>query len=282
MEKTSVVTIGLPREQGDFLARHTTFFERLPHLREAMDLAFIRTLHDSTLDNRAVFYLGRLCVEDFFEVIVLSGNGYGLGGLRLVRGMYERAITARYLHLHPGSAEQFMDYFWVTKHKESQALKETFGEATIPKGDAEEVERQFGRVREKFMVTDCKKCGTTRLNYTWSKLDFASMAKKVGSLGTLIVPAYYLPLEHGHSTSAGIVFRLTGSEEMVSFKDESHREEADSSLHLSHHILLDILLLQQEHFALSVLEEPIRTCFRDFVDIWEKRAAGTEVSPDSC
>jgi hypothetical protein len=31
------------------------------------------------------------------EILLLSANGYGIGAQKLVRGMYERAVTARYL-----------------------------------------------------------------------------------------------------------------------------------------------------------------------------------------
>ena len=131
-----------------------------------------------------------------------------------------------------------------------------------------EIEAQYARVRERFLVTDCKKCGTKRLNYAWSKLDFASLAREAGAIGELILPAYYLPLEHAHSTSAGIVSRLGGTEEKLTFMDGPQRNEADSCLQLAHNILLDVLLLQQEHFALNVLAEPLTKCCQDFLEIW--------------
>jgi hypothetical protein len=42
-----------------------------------------------------------------------------------------------------------------------------------------------------------------RLNQTWNKLDFVSMAKTTGDLGDLIIPGYYLPLRHAHPTFGG-------------------------------------------------------------------------------
>ena len=270
MGENRVVGFGLPLEQKDFLVRHQLFFERHSHLKCATEIGFLRTLESSEPSDSVVFYLGRLCVKDFSEIILLCGNGYGLGGMRLLRGMYERAVTARYLHLHPDAAEDYLDYYWVTKHKEAQALRETFGADALPKDKLDEVETQFSRVREKFLVTDCKKCGTTRLNHTWTKLDLVSMARQTGRLGTLIVPAYYLPLEQAHSTPGGIVSRLEGGEEVTSFKGDPQREDADSCLLLGHHVLLDVLLLQQEHFGLDALAEPLKKCFQDFSDIWGK------------
>jgi hypothetical protein len=45
----------------------------------------------------AVYSLGRLACEDFFEVMVVAEHGLGIAGLKLMRGLYERAITAEYI-----------------------------------------------------------------------------------------------------------------------------------------------------------------------------------------
>jgi hypothetical protein len=52
-------------------------------------------------EDRTVFVLGRLCMEDFFEIIQLAGNGYGFGALKLVRSLYERAVTMAFLSGQP-------------------------------------------------------------------------------------------------------------------------------------------------------------------------------------
>ena len=42
-----------------------------------------------------IFYtLGRMAVDDFSELVVLAGNGWGIGALKTLRGMYERIVTA--------------------------------------------------------------------------------------------------------------------------------------------------------------------------------------------
>ncbi len=269
LEGKQVLQIGLPEEQRDFIARHRVFFDRLPDLTTAMNLAFIRTIEGPEPTDRVIFYLGRACVEDFFEILLLCGNGYGFGAMRLLRSLYERAVSARYMHLHPDAAEDYLEYYWITKHKESQALLKMYGEGvlkTVPREKRAEIETQYARVRERLL-----KKGIKRPNVTWSKLDFVSMAREVGPLGELILPAYYLPLEQAHSTSAGIVSRLGGTEEKLTFVDGPQRDEADSCLHLAHNILLQVLALQQEHFAFDVLAEPLTKCYQDFLEIWGER-----------
>lgn len=263
-----IIGCGSQHEQKHFLNRHSLFFKRYPNLKSVMDKTFIREVYDPQLVDTVIFYLGRLCVEDFMEILLLSCNGYGIGGMKLLRGMFERAVTARYLHQEPSETDNFVNYYYVTAHKLIEPIERTFGENSIRKKEREEVKREFERVKNKYKITKCKKCKTKATNYTWSKLDFISIAKKVGSLGEFIVPAYYLPTKELHSTSAGMLTRLEMKSGKLSFKESYQRNEADKSLLMSHNIILNVLDLQKSHFNLEKLSAPMKQCFKDFQDIW--------------
>jgi hypothetical protein len=63
------------------------------------------------------FYLGRICVEDFNEILLLSGNGHGVGAPKILRGMYERAVTSAYLFGHLDEGGRFLDFHKVHKYR---------------------------------------------------------------------------------------------------------------------------------------------------------------------
>ncbi|MGH9328629.1 MAG: DUF5677 domain-containing protein [Terriglobia bacterium] len=268
-EKQSPV-FGRPDEWDQFAKRHGLFLERFPNLKAAFDTAFLRRGKIDRSVDSVVFFLGRLCVEDFMEVLLLCANGYGIGGMKILRGMYERAVTAAYLHNHPERVEDFLDYYWVSNHKLAKAIKETFGSGALPEDErAKELEENFKRVRNRFMVTDCEQCGTKRLNYTWSKLDFVSMAKSVGALGKMIVPSYHIPTERGHSTAAAVVRLLREEKDgAITFEGGPQHDMADTALITAHNVLLQVLWWQKEHFGLDSLDAPLQKCFQDFKDIW--------------
>src|SRR5881397_1643886 len=94
-----------------------SFFQRFPHLQEAEEMAFIRECVLSVPVDGVIFFTGRFCVEDFMEIVLLCGNGYGAGALKILRGMYERAVTACYLHQHPEEVEAFLNFYWVDRHR---------------------------------------------------------------------------------------------------------------------------------------------------------------------
>lgn len=268
MSEGMTIRFGIPEEWTHFGEHHQLFLDRFPNLRAAMHAAFLREVRASEPVDRIVFFAGRLCVEEFMEILLLCGNGYGIAALKIVRGMFERVITALYLRLHPKDTDDFLDFHWVSQRKLARAIESSFGKEVL-EGKLEEVEANYQRVRGRFMVTDCKRCGTRRLNFTWSKLDLVAMARNVGTIGALIVPAYYLPTREAHSTVGAILSRLKeNSDGVLTFDEGPQREKADEALISAHNLLLNVLELQREHFKLQALKEPLGRCYEDFLDIW--------------
>ncbi|MHA1402099.1 MAG: hypothetical protein ACTSQE_17265 [Candidatus Heimdallarchaeaceae archaeon] len=93
------IVFGFPHEWEAFLKRHSTLTDKLKLLFETLDKVFIREVKTDKEADRVVFFMGRLCVEDFMEILLLCGNGYGIGGMKLLRGLYER--TPKFLNSPP-------------------------------------------------------------------------------------------------------------------------------------------------------------------------------------
>jgi len=264
---------GVPAEWEDFERRNRLFLERYSHLSEALNVAFIRTLTQSEPIEKFVFGYGRLCCEDFSEVLLLSANGYGVGATKLLRTLYEHAVTLHYLSEHPDELDNFWDYSYVTEHKLLKPIRETFGNEAFENSSIREadIEERFSSVKGRFMITDCKKCGSKRLNHTWNKLDLVAMAKQAGSLGALIVPGYYGPLTQAHSHFASLASRLTLLENGgISLVPDAQRKESDAALITAHNVILHVLELQNTQFEIQGLQEKLQVCFQDFIDVWKK------------
>lgn len=261
---------GKPTEWEDFERRNRLFLERYSHLSEALNIAFVRTLTQSEPIDKFVFGYGRLCCEDFMEVFLLSANGYGVGATKLIRTLYEHAVTLYYLNEHPFELDNFWDYSYVTEHKLLKPIRETFGSRAFENTSIREaeIEEGFSRVKDRFMVTDCKKCGSQRLNFTWNKLDFVSMAKQAGPLAALILHGYYGPLTQAHSHGATLASRLTLLENGgITFVPDAQRKESDGALLTAHEIILCVLEVQKTRFDLPDLEEKLDVCHKDVEDI---------------
>ena len=242
--------------------------ERFTTLVEAINIAFTRVQVMTDPADKFVYFFGRMCMEDFSEILLVCGNGYGAAGLKLLRSMYEHAVTLRYLHEHPEEVTTFMNYHHVQQYKLLKSIVESFGNQAFDPETAAEVEQKYTRVRDSFLITDCKECGTKRLNHTWSKLDFVSIAKKAGAIGSLIVAGYFVPLRHAHSTYGGLKERLEIVDDRMGFKPDSQPDMADQALLVAHNCVLNVLEVQNERFKITGLGEKLETCFKDYLEIW--------------
>ena len=250
------------------------FFELLPHLIALMRLTFLRQLIGAGSADRVIFVLGRCCVEDFLEVILLAGNGAGIAAAKILRGLYERAVTMVHLIGNPQEVQAFLEYNRVSEHKLMQAVLQIHGEGAVSKEVKELREMQFQAVKENYMIDDCKKCGTKRLNHTWNKLDVVSMAKKTPWLKKYLVPGYYIPMSYAHSTVHSMLARLeAGPEGGISFNAGPQPEQADASLKTAHILILYIIREQFKHFNLDDPAQLRQRAELEYPEIWPSEAA---------
>ena len=77
------------------------------------------------------------------EILLVCGNGYGAAGMKLLRSMYEHAVTLRYLHEHQEEVQTFMDYYHVQQYQLMRPILETFGKDALSPEIVADVECRF-------------------------------------------------------------------------------------------------------------------------------------------
>lgn len=259
MSKVSYVELGRPRERARFAKTHRRFFERLPNLQKALDAVFVKANARLSNADLAVLTLGQHCVKDFEEILLLCGNGFGGGAMAILRGMYERLVVARYIHLHPAAVDAFWDYHVVklTKLKLDNTANKIDSDRSI---------------LERFKVSP-KEGGRKRLQSSWSGLDFVSMANEVG-LGEHVRNAYHLPLEYAHPSVTSILSMLEADGVRLTVKEnEPQRDTSEIAFTLAYFFVLEVLRLEIEHFNLHDGDPVFQQCLTDF-----KYVMGREVA----
>jgi len=103
-------------------------------------------------EDKFVYFFGRVCLEDFMEILLVCYHGYGVAASKLVRSMYEHTVTLRYLHEHPAEVDTFIDYYLVQNDRLISRLIETFGETILPAEVIAEARRKAAEVKEDFMI----------------------------------------------------------------------------------------------------------------------------------
>ena len=264
---------GNPQEWERFNAEYPEFVARYEALLETKDRIFVRSGSGEKVD-RIVFGLGRVCAEDFQQVVILCGNSFGIGALQLLRGMYEREVTAAYLSKHPEAVDDFLDYHFVHMRKAVNHLRETLGtldelHKLVPPEKLEEIERDYQGVRNRFIEPLCQTCGTTKPMFSWTRFHTGVLAQR-GSEGLkqMYFYWYYRPTLLSHSTIASLMARMKVTEGGVLFFDGgAQRNYVKEALVGAHHLMLYVLDTQNDHFKLG-LDEELRARVEDFNACW--------------
>src|SRR5438046_2686862 len=105
--RSSRLPVGSNPATRRFRRRHRAFLRILPRLRQLIRCGIDRQLPSGPATDQVVHLLARRTAEDFEEIILLASNGFGFGALSLLRGMYERVVTAFYLHYNPNDTDAF-------------------------------------------------------------------------------------------------------------------------------------------------------------------------------
>lgn len=114
-----------------FSETYPSFLEKLPNLVDSMNKVFTIIFDSRGPADNIVNRLGRICAdEDFCEILLLCQNGYGFGGLKLLRGFYERIVTMAYISKNPNEAEAFISYNAIHEWKELSHAKDAGGDVS--------------------------------------------------------------------------------------------------------------------------------------------------------
>lgn len=197
---------GETKKASEFFDRNPAFVSAFEHLAQLTNKCFGRPIPRDTEVNRTCFDLGQTCLQDYLEVVFLGVNGYGTGALKLLRGLYERAVTAAYLMLFPEKAARFQRYTAIHNYKAIQradkltpdALKEFLSERGLR---IDQFKDEYEKAKPDFQETVCEKCDKKRLAPSWD-IDFTSMVERVkqGYDGGVFLAAYTMPTLSLHAT----------------------------------------------------------------------------------
>ncbi|NOT60639.1 MAG: hypothetical protein HOP19_10505 [Acidobacteria bacterium] len=265
-------------EWDSFNANHPLFTEKLPTLKQVLRKVFVRTFGEVDPTNAVIFTLGSQCLDEFMEILLLCASGLGFGGLKLLRGLYERAVTTQYLATFPQDINRFLDYNDIHLGKFFNHADREYDVSTIlSEENVEAIKAAYTEAKKRFQITDCRKCGTTRLASSWSELDVLSMAKKAqgsGNLGfyDLYGSCYILPTMQLHTTAFSFSGLVEENDLDFSFKSDAYRDAAQRALIGAHNIIILVLKIQSNFFKLD-LDSEIDALGKDFLEIWQGRQA---------
>ena len=265
---TNQPVIGFSSEWQAFFERHPLWPEKFKLMHNTIKKVFIRHIEPKNPADKVIYFIGRLCVEDFNEIFLLCGNGYGFGAMKILRGLYERAVTSGYITKKPDQAEAFLEYQHIHKWKMLIHGKKLF--KYIDPEEISNAKKLYEIYKEKYQEPVCKKCKTFRTRFSWSALDLLSMAR-IADMEELYYQGYYYPTLQTHSTAEAIISRMKiNMSGGISFDPESQRDWSDRALVTAHNVVIRVLLIQNTYFNLF-LDDELEQRNSDFIKIWKRK-----------
>jgi hypothetical protein len=202
--------------------------EVLPLLLRAFDRAFAREFEIGDETQAVVYTLGHAGIEDFKDIMTLIDANRGVGAFTLVRGMFERVVTTRYLRLHPEEIRLFLGYEAVHKRKTLNQAKNAgvAVQSFVAEEILQDTERAYEAVKSLYTETICKKCRTTRDQMSWTKKDLMTLAREVGLEGLYLTFCHWTTL-HLHTTTFGMGIWLRHEGDTTFFDASANSRFAD-------------------------------------------------------
>ncbi len=271
---------GATPESNAFFGRHPKFHDAFERFMILANRTFGREYRPTDRLQHIGFNLGETCRVDFLEITFLAVHGWGIGASKLLRGLYERAVTLAYMIKHPEKAERFLRYAAIQEYKVMIPAVELAGEKEFDDKVAgtttvAQIKQLREMVKPEFQVPICKECyekGTCQhmtTAFSWDENGVQAQARDVGeSYPHFYLGAYALPNMHVHVS-------LTSAMQQHDKKPDDERKtqrrnEADFALLNAHAVMLLVLRSQNDLFSLG-LERDIEACEKDWVEVWGLR-----------
>jgi hypothetical protein len=184
--------------------------------------------------------------------------------------MYERVVTAFHIHQNPDDADLFLDYHWIQRRKLAHAIANSI-EKAIDLESVSRLEAHYKAVKDKYQVVLCRECGAKGTNFRWHKLDVVAMANKtdVDAIRNLLVRAYYVPLEHAHSTAGSLLFQIADHKGVPVLKEQQDPLYADEAVAVAHLLVILAIAALRQRLQLDSLQPLIDLCAKEHALAWD-------------
>src|SRR6202041_3382795 len=143
--------------------------------------------------------------------------GYGAGAIKILRSLYERAVTIEYLIQNPNKVDRFLQFAAIQENRLMEVTLKQVSQERIdaqmgPENTVAEIRKRYEQYKGNFKATACAVCGV-KTPPSWD-VDFVTMVGRVGEPYTkVLLLAYNNPNLTIHATLASARHRDEEREE---------------------------------------------------------------------
>lgn len=244
-------------EWKEFLAQSPKFTEAYLRAFNLIASLCVQTTPKETDDAGLVLLtLLTSSLPDFDDVMTLCSKDAHWGAVKLLRCLYEKVVTLKYIAENPIEADAFLDFDAIDWHNILPAIHKQYGFQMSDQGQRN-LDERYEQAKVRFKQESCSECGM-RKRTTWTPLSMQDMAKKA-RLDYLFLEAYLIPSKYIHTTHFGA--RSQAGDRMTPMYN---------IIKASHSIALESILTHQRYFhGKPIGSEEIASVVQDFFQIWK-------------
>lgn len=239
--------------------KHRQFADQAIRVSQLANDMFSAAEKEPMKDLKFVVYLlVRMAATGWTELVILAGNGAGLGAMKISRGMFEAAVMAEYLRRTPTEIDDYLEFGHVLRWKRMKSYPETLS----PK-QSKKIQKEYDRVKIRF--ADRK----GRVRAQWNRHSIAYMAQKVGREEQYEM-AYGIAASMHHGNFEAMISHLKHEKARLYMDQPPSMNWIPEALVSGHAYLLQALDTLNECFEVG-FDDRLKAASDAFQVVWSKK-----------
>ena len=262
MGQSIPVTFGSPEFWGEVYAAFAPQLQAIKAIEPlAADMFEAGDSQASQPVQIVVKLLVRIVADSLNDVLILAGNGSGLGAMKIARGMFEAAVIAEYLKHNPKEVEDYREYGYIARWNRYQKLLKSAPQhaAAISAEVARDITENYNRVVSRFTRNG-------QVRNRWHRKSIQQMAKEIGR-GEQYDTPYGLAASVHHSSFEGMATHLDGNDQGVQFVDRPSLAWVAQALISAHVYVLQALETLNDAITLG-FDERLSEALAGLKSVW--------------
>jgi hypothetical protein len=192
---------------------------------------------------------------DCDDILHLIASDSCWGSLKILRSLFERTVTAKYLFLNPGDATNFYEFDAIDWKSAMDAIDVEAG-LTMKAESRANLEKAAADARVLFKLEPCITCGRGGRQPSWTPRSVKELSEKT-DLQYMYYTAWILPTKLIHPTFYGL--------EQVILSEPP----VFNTLYNVHSLLIELILIHQRHFVSRSEPTQLMTeSVKRFLSVW--------------
>jgi hypothetical protein len=245
----------VPQTWKGFVEFHPSFPSMMEKWIKLIRMLLMKS-PDGTSDDLGFLICGFMAESrvDLNDILTLVHAGSSSGAQKILRSMYERTVTMKYLYEHPSEVENFIEYQSIDWQQVVNACLEKTGEE-LDEPARTRLASAAADARKKFKGETCLTC-KQRKQTSWTPKSVKELSEITG-LFHLHAYSFIFPSKSMHPTFWGVIKFLERESPIYNI------------LNCAHELLVHNLLIHRRHFAKNLQPTPMmKAAVNDFVKIW--------------